>query len=175
MVESNLERIVADNELKASSILLPMIPTVLIGSASMALGQDYASDHLENVHWIVAAGMGAQVMARNVTYVVSHAIFNRKRLIKNNRLDWKRAAQDAASFFTSSNIGYFVWAGSCVAVSEFLLYKGYSPIQSGFLAGISTGSVYALFMGGVAPKIDSTINLGKKYAKKLKNHLSDNN
>lgn len=71
---SKLENIV-NNELKSSSIGLPMIPTVLVGSAAMALAQNYTSDYTSNIHGIVAAGMSVNVIARNPTYFLSHLIF----------------------------------------------------------------------------------------------------
>jgi len=169
--KSKLENIV-NNELKSSSIGRPMIPTVLVGSVAMALSQAYTSDYTDNIHGIVAAGMSANIIARNPTYFISHLIFNRERLIKDRKLDWKRTIQDAASFFASSKIGYFVWAGSCVAASEYMLHKGYSPMQAGIGAGILTGSAYALFMSTITPKIDSVIDYAKNGVKKLKCKLS---
>ena len=167
MAEEKLEEIVENNELRALSIGLPMIPTVLVGTAAMALGQEYTAEHTNNIHGIVAAGMSAQVIARNPIYILSHLAFNRKRLIKDRKLDWKRTVQDAASFFASSKVGYFVWAGSCVAASEYFLYNDYSPIEAGALAGLITGSGYALFMSGLTPKIDGVIDYTKKGIRKF--------
>ena len=167
--ESGLEDKVSDNDLTALSIGLPMIPTVLIGSVAMAFGQEYATEHTANIHGMVATGMGAQMIARNPAYFISHLAFNKKRLIQEGKLNWKRTVQDAASFFASSKIGYFVWAGSCVAASEYLLHNGYSPFESGAIAGTSTGTAYGLFMSGVTPKIDLIID----YAKKGINHFRD--
>ncbi len=172
MEENNLENIVRENnELKASSIGLPMIPTVIVGSLAMALGQDYTANYTNNIHGIVAAGMSAQVIARNPTYVLSHFFFNRKRLVRDHKLDWKRTIQDSASFFASSKIGYFVWAGSCVAVSEYLLRNDYSPVKSGIGAGVLTGSIYTLFMSVITPRIDTIIDYTKKEVKKIKKKL----
>ena len=172
MAENNLENIVADNDvLKASSIGLPMIPTVLVGSLAMALSQDYTSDYTTNIHGIVAAGMSANIIARNPTYFISHLVFNHERLIKNKKLNWKRTMQDAASFFASSKIGYFAWAASCVAVSEYMLHKEYSPIQAGIGAGVLTGSAYTLFMSAITPRIDSFIDHTKKGVQKIRNVL----
>lgn len=168
MAEPNLEGIV-NNRLNMSAIALPMIPTVIVGSAAMAFGQDYTASHTDNIHAIVAGGMGANIIARNPVYLCAHAFFNRKRLIKEGRIDWRRTAQDAASFFASSKIGYFIWAGSCVAASEYLLHKGYSPIEAGLNASLATSSAYALFIGAVTPRIDSIIKYTVNGIKKIKN------
>lgn len=170
MAEQNLENIVT-NQLTVSSIGLPMIPTVVIGTVAMAMGQDLAADHTDNIHAIVAAGMGANVIIRNPIYFASHAFFNRKRLIKDRKIDWKRLTQDAASFFASSKIGYFVWAASCVGSSEYLLHQGYSPIEAGTTAGLVTGTAYAAYMSLITPRIDSVIKTSLNYGKRLKGKL----
>ncbi|MDO8509302.1 MAG: hypothetical protein Q7S27_06505 [Nanoarchaeota archaeon] len=174
-MESDLEKTL-DNKLKMSSIGLPMIPTILAGSAAMAFGQEYASDQTMNNHVIVAAGMSANIIARNPIYLVSHLIFNRERLIQEKKLNWKRTMQDAASFFASSKIGYFAWAASCFASSEYLLHQGYSPIEAGLGAGLLTGSAYTLFLSAVTPKIDSVfksgVELGRSLKKRIVKHYS---
>jgi len=170
MEQETVENIVDEgNNMTFGSVFKSMLPSVIIGTAAGVGAQEIASHYTSNPEAITMAGMVSQYVGAYGVYFPAHLYNNRDSLIENGRVKWKEYAQDISSVLVSDRVGNKVWAGAYGLANEIALRSGVDPAIAGSISGISSGLVYSVFTGLVAPKVNIAIDKTKKMMNKIRN------